>query len=259
MKKITVLAIFLSLLLPSMAQAAELEQQLQVQIGPFDAAKVEMRYGLTPQAYAFNSVVETAGVFGRLYHFRAGYETEGTIEESRLKVRDYKYFAESDSHHRTKKLIFDEKGVLQYRLSTKDDVSKKVKINLPKTGVDAYDLQTVFAQLVRQFQQNKFCALEKTVFDGKKKYKIVVEDLGQTSLDDANAVFKGPAWKCSLKINRIDGGDGDMLWDTTSERPVILWIMQHQPDGWPFVAKIEINSTPLGELRAYATKVNVKE
>ncbi len=259
MKNITVFAIFFGLLLPSMTTAAELEQQLRVQIGPFDAANVEMRYGLTPQTYAFNSVVETAGMFGRLYHFRADYKTVGVIEDNRLKVQDYKYDADSGAHRRTKKLIFDEKGVLQYRFSSKDESSKKVKVNLPKTAVDAYDLQTVFARLVRQFQQNKFCALEETVFDGKKKYKIVLEDLGQTTMDDPAVVFKGPAWKCSLKINRIDGGDGDMLWDTTSERPVVLCIMEHRPDGWPFVAKIEISSTPLGELRAYATKVNVKE
>lgn len=238
---------------------AAVEQQLNVRIGPFDAARVQMVYDIGKQDYAFASKVQTAGFFSKLHQFWAEYSSRGDIKNNKLITKDYRYTSQTKSHHRTKQLVFDESGKLDYRLSSKNHKPKKVDIELPDTPFDASDMQTVFSALVKQFQDNKFCAMQKTVFDGKKNYHITLEDEGKTVLQDSEIPFNGEAWKCSLFIKSLDSEDDDLLLSTTADRPVYFWIMLDEKTKLPFLAKIEIDSTPLGRLKAYTTKVDIKD
>ena len=53
--------------------------------------------------------------------------------------------------------------------------------------------------------------------------------------------------------------DGDLLWNTTADRPIYFWVLQDGESKLPFLAKIEITSTPLGRLKAYTTEVIIKD
>ncbi len=256
MKKITYFLSFL-LLFAMPANSKTLEQKLSVNIGVFDAANVTMSYSLDGTNYAFSSNVETAGLFGKLYYFSALYSTLGKISNNKFITKEYSYISKSKSHTRTKKLVFDDKGTLLERISSKDKKEKKVKINLGDKFFDFNDLQSVFAYLARQLKNKSLCNIEKEVFDGKKTYKISVKDEGPTNIEDEDVAYKGTAQKCSLIIKRTDFEDDDLLFSTTADRPVNFWIAYKQE--MPFVAKIEIDSTPLGKLKAYTTDVNIKE
>ena len=256
MKKFAVFFNFLFLFAFS-AQSKTLEQNLNVNIGIFNAASVNMTYSLDNKNYAFSSKVETAGVFSKLYHFNALYSTNGKIVNNKFIAQDYRYTSESSSNIRTKQLVFDNLGKLIERISSKNNKEKKIKITLPEINFDANDLQTVFATLASQISKNNFCAMEKEVFDGKKTYKISVKDEGKTTLNDKDVNYKGEALQCSIFIKRTNAEDDDLLFNSTAERPVYVWIGYKQK--MPFVAKIEIDSTPLGRLKAYTTEVNVKD
>ena len=56
-----------------------------------------------------------------------------------------------------------------------------------------------------------------------------------------------------------DEDDNDLLWSTTSDRPVYFWILQDKTSGLPYLAKIEIKSTPLGKLKAFTTAIVAKD
>ncbi len=259
MKNIVYFFIFCCLL-PNCVQAATVEHRLNVGIGFFDAARVSMTYNLDKQSYEFASTVKTAGTFGKLYLFEALYSSEGIFKDGHTVTRDYRYETKSSSHLRTKQLVFDENGVLDHRLSSKDGKPKRVEITLPDTPFDASDLQTVFASVARQIIDNNFCAMEKTVFDGKKNYKVVFKDEGKETLKDEEIPYSGEALKCSVYIQSLDEeDDGDLLWNTTSDRPIYFWVLQDSESKLPFLAKIEIKSTPLGRLKAYTTEVFIKD
>ena len=233
--------------------AKTLEQDLNVEIGVFNAAKVKMTYAIDNSSYAFSSKVQTAGLFSKLYHFDAVYSTKGLIKDKKFITQNYQYISKSSSHTRTKELVFDKLGTLIERKSSKDNKAKTVKVNLNNHQFDFNDLQSVFAYLVKQVKENKFCDIEKQVFDGKKSYHISVKDEGIDYLDDQKTL------KCSLFIKRTDNKDDDLLFDTTAERPIYFWIGNEQKTLLPYVIKIEIDSTPLGRLKAYTTDVNIKE
>lgn len=257
--KNTIYLFILFLMLPSTIFGAEVQHHLNVEIGPFNAAKLEMSYALEKQNYSFVSKVSTAGMFNKLYQFSARYTTHGAITHRKTITKQYKYESVTSAHNRTKELIFNQKGIPQYRLSSKNNKPKKVNIQLPTTPFDASDLQTIFAQLALQFKQNHFCAMEKTVFDGKDLSRIVITDSGKTLLSDPQLLYSGQAWKCSFFIEQLNAEDTDMLTNTTANRSVNFWLMEDKKTKLPYLAKIEIDSTPLGKLKAYTTSVTFKE
>lgn len=259
MKKIAVFLLFICLL-PSAAFSASIEQRLNVRIGFFDAARVNMNYDLTENKYNFSSAVSTAGTFGDLYEFNASYSSSGIFTKNKVITKDYNYVTKNKSHTRTKQLVFDKNGTISHRLSTKDGEPKRVNITPPQTPFDAYDMQTVFAVLTRQITLNKFCAMEKVIFDGKKTYKITINDEGKETLNDPEITFNGESLKCSMHITALDDeGDNDLLWNTTADRPVYFWILHDKRSGLPYLAKIEIKTTPLGKLKAYTTAIVAKD
>ena len=69
----------------------------------------------------------------------------------------------------------------------------------------------------------------------------------------------GRAAKCSLySPNRAADGD-DLLWQLSSDRPIYFWILKDAASGAPFIARVKINETPLGEMNVYTTKIEVKK
>ena len=258
MKKIICFLSFLLLISP-FAKSKTLEQELNVEIGIFDAAKVVMSYSLDDRLYNFSSKVETSGLFAKLYYFSALYSSNGSVKNDSFIAKDYNYISKSKSHTRTKKLVFDEQGNLIERISSKDKKEKKVDINLGDKHFDFHDLQSVFAYLTKQLKESKFCDMQKEVFDGKKTYKVTIKDEGNVIINDEDVNYKGDAKKCSLFIKRVDFEEDDLLFNTTAERPIYFWVVQDQKTLMPYVAKIEIDSTPLGKLKAYTTNVNIKD
>ena len=232
-----------------------MEQDLNVEIGVFNAANVKMSYSVDDTTYAFSSVVETAGFFSKLYHFSATYSTTGQINNEKFITKDYRYVSQSRSHTRTKEIVFDKNGTLIERKSSKDNKEKNVKVDLANHQFDFNDLQSVFAYLTKQIRENKFCDMQKKVYDGKKSYTISIKDEGLDYIEDKNE----KALKCSIFIKRTDNKDDDLLFDSTAERPVYFWVGQEKQSLLPYVIKIEIDSTPLGKLKAYTTNVNIKE
>ena len=255
MKKISCLLSVLLWALP--VDSKTLEQNLNVNIGIFDAARATMQYEIDENSYAFSSAVKTAGLFGKLYYFDALYSTKGKIVDNKFITQSYQYTSKSSSHTRTKELVFDKLGTLYERKSSKDNKEKIVKIDVKNQTFDFNDLQSVFAYLTKQLKENRFCDTKQTVFDGKKTYQISITDEGLTDFADKDVAYKGKALKCSMIIKRTDTQDDDLLFNTTAEREIYFWIAKHEQ--MPFVAKIEIDSTPLGKLKAYTTDVNIKE
>lgn len=240
------------------AFAQKVEQYMNVEIGPFNAADLKLAYELGQKEYHFLTEIKTAGLFHSLYPFVAVYETKGAKIRDSFSARQYGYQTQSRNHIRTKSFVFDQNGILKSRISSKDNERKEVLITLPKEKVDAYDIQTVMAMLAEQLSKNHFCAMEKTVFDGKKQYRVLVQDEGKTTLKDPVTSQKKQALKCSLKLIGGEKQKGDLLWEMTAKKPVYFYILTDPKTKLPFIAKIEIDSTPLGDLKAYTTDINFK-
>ena len=257
MKKF-VLALLMLPLFSVPAGAASVQHDFTVFLGPFDASRTTFTYSLAPGSYEVKSSVRTAGLFDTLYPFKADYFTSGKIKKEGLETSQYRYRSKTRFNRRSKELVYNEKGIPVYRISTKNDKEKKVAIENSPDNKDTTDLQTVFAELAKQYNEVKFCDSRMQVFDGKRRFDVIFRDEGREELQpNQYSPAGGLAAKCSMYIDKLNSKDDDLLWELTSERPIYFWILEQ--DNHPFIARVMVEDTPLGRLDVYTSKVTVKE
>lgn len=256
MKKL--MALFLFLGCCGEAQAFSIKHDFTVFLGPFNASKTSFTYALTPSEYSVNSEVRTAGIFDTLYPFAANYATKGKIIGDTLKTTDYHYDSKSRFNTRSKKLVYNDKGMPVMRISTKNDKEKKVEIDEDADNKGTTDLQTVFAELALQFNRMKFCDSRMEVFDGKRRFDVIFKDEGQETLKpNKYSSLAGKAAKCSMYIDKLGSEGDDLMWQLTSDRPVYFWLLEDPATQKPFIARVLVEDTPLGRLEVYTHKITV--
>lgn len=240
-------------------QAVEILQKMDVKIGVFDAAQVDFWYKDTKEdGFLMKTNIKTANFFASVYPFVGKYSSSGYFVDDKVRAKLYENYTESRNHIRTKKILYDENGVAYLRVSTKDDYKKDFAIkNVPETA-DAADLQTIFAELINDFAKDRKCELEREVYDGKKHYKVIVEDKGIE-----NRYFEGqkatiPAYKCLMYIKNLKENNDNILWDVTAETPINFWLGVNKTTNLPFVLEIKIDSTPLGALQVVPSNLDTK-
>ena len=258
MKKfITIL--FICLILPSLSQAFSVKHNFFVTVGIFDASKTDFTYTLNKDDYQITSKVMTNGFFNAVYPFEANYTTSGIINGSQLTTIDYNYEAKSKYNTRTKK-VFYENGMPVYQVQSRNGKEKKKEFTPPQTPADTFDLQTVIAKITKQYNEVSFCDSTLKVYDGKRRFDVTFKDEGNdTLIADEHSFYNGKASKCSMHIKKVLSEDDDELWEFTSNKTVYFWIARDKKTNYPFIAKVFIKGTPLGELTAYTTNITIKE
>lgn len=259
MKNFCLTSLFL-LLFSFQAQAAAVQHNFTVFLGPFNTGKTRFTYSLTPQRYSVRSRVETAGIFDTLYPFAAEYATTGNIKGKDLETSSYKYKSKSRFNTRRKELIYDEHGNPVFRISAKNDKVKKVEIQPSPDNKDTTDLQTVIAELALQYNKTKSCNARMQVFDGKRRFDTIFKDEGTEEISaNEYSPYAGTAHKCSMYIDKLLNDGDDLLWELTSEKPIVFWILEDKESKLPFIARIEVEDTPLGRLLAYTQTIQTEK
>ena len=259
MKKFCLISLFL-LLFPAQAQAAAVQHNFTIFLGPFNAGKTRFTYTLHPREYSVRSKVETAGIFNTLYPFTAEYATTGKIKGKNLETSSYKYKSQSRFNSRRKELIYDPNGNPVYRISAKNDKVKKVEIEPSPDNKDTTDLQTVIAELALQYNKNKNCNARMQIFDGKRRFDTIFKDEGKEEITaNEYSSFGGTAHKCSMYIDKLLNDGDDLLWELTSEKPIYFWILEDKESRLPFIARIEIENTPLGKLQVFTQTIQTEK
>lgn len=251
-------ALTLWLLFAQPADALSVKHRFEVSIGPFDASAVDFEYRLDKENYAVYSDIYTRGMFDTLYPFAAHYATTGQNDAGKMRTQTYSYRSKSRFSRRTKEVTYSSKGVPLQIISSKNGREKVKKVKAAPDAADTTDLQTVVAAVVRQYNAAKTCAAVFKVFDGKRRFDVIFKDLGGDNLPKAgNSPYYGSAVKCSMYIDKLKEEGDDLLWKMTSESPVYIWIMEDAAGRAPFIARIKIENTPLGEMNVYTTKIEV--
>ena len=221
------LVLFACLLWSTGADAVGFSQKMEVEIGVFDAAAITLDYNEGGGRYDIKAAVATANLFDTLYPFFGQYQSVGKVlKNGELQPEEYKTSNKTRSHMRRKNVY--------------------------------YDLQTVFAELIKKFRAKKSCAMVREVFDRKKHYKVIIKDTGRE-----NRLFEGlnrteNAYKCSIYIENLKNNNDNILWDVSAEKPIKVWIGYDEKVKMPYLLEIKIDSTPLGELKVTPRTLDFK-
>lgn len=256
-KFITVL--FICLILPSLSQAFSIKHDFFVTVGVFDASKTEFTYTLNKDSYKVASKIMTNGFFNVVFPFEANYKTSGKLSGSQMTTVDYNYEAKSKFNTRTKKVYY-ENGIPIYQVATKNGKEKRKEFTPSPTPADTFDLQTVIAKIAKQYNEVSFCDSTLKVYDGRRRFDVTFKDEGSENLTaDEHSFYSGKASKCSMHIQKVLSEDDDELWEFSSNKSVYFWIAKDEKTKHPFIAKVFIKDTPLGELTAHTTKITIEE
>lgn len=259
MQKITIF--FLTALLWEFnAQAFTVKHDLFVTVGAFDASKVKLSYALSPEKYQINSQISTNGFFNTAYPFQADYKTSGRIIKDRLITQTYGYTSKSRFNTRSKEVIYDAEGTPKCQITSKNGKTKKKDFVPSPAPADTFDLQTVLAKTAYQYNSLGFCDSKISVYDGKRRFDVIVKDEGQEVLPPSPYFPSSQtAAKCSLHIDKLLSEDDDTLWEFSVNKPIYFWIARDDETKYPVIARIQIKDTPLGELNAYTTEFTIEE
>lgn len=239
------------------AEALTLNQKMDVSIGVFDAAKIELNYKTDSKNFIINAMVKTANLFNTLYPFKGKYQSKGLFASNKIIPAMYETQTETRNHIRTKKIFYDDNGIAYKRLSTKDKkISEKPIADVPPS-VNAADLQSVFADLLNQFLKTQSCDMTREVYDGKKHYNVIVKSNGIEKRYFSWHQREEQAYRCSIYIENLKDNNDNILWELSAERPIKLWIGQDEKTKMPFVLQIVIDSTPLGMLEVTPRTVEI--
>ena len=259
MYKFTIFFMF-SLFISTQACALSVKHNFFVTVGPFDASRTEFTYSLDNRSYQVNSYVATNGFFDTIYPFQAKYQTSGIIKANQMITRDYSYTSQSRFNTRGKQVFYNDNGEPLYQISNKNGNDKKKIFEPSPTPADTFDLQTVIAKLARQYNLLGFCDSQLAVYDGKRRFDVVFKDLGDDILaPNEHSFYSGSAAKCSMHITKLLSEDDDSLWEFSANKPIYFWIARDSKTNYPFIARVSIEDTPLGELNAYTSQISVKD
>lgn len=243
------------------ANAYNVTHKCSVFLGLFNATSATFTYSITPISYAIKSNIKTSGVFGSIYPFTAEYKTTGNIEKDLFKTTSYISHSKSRFNTRSKEMFYNKDGKPTYRISNKNNSgNKKTEILPPPDNVHSTDLQTVFAEIITQYQKTGFCNARLHVFDGKKSFDTVFNDEGKETIP-ANefSPYFGEAVKCSFYADDLGQNLDDLIFEATPDNPFYIWILKDKKTNLPFIAKMEKPSTVLGKLVIYTNQVIIEE
>lgn len=243
------LFLFLLLVVAENSYALAFKQELDVQIGVFEAAVVVLSYEEKENSYDIVAEVETANLFDTLYPFKGKYQSIGKNLKSGVVPELYRADMQSRSHKRMKKILYSETGEAYKRISAKDNKQTEKMIEGVPESADVADLQAVFAEVINNFKQKQSCALKREIYDGKKHYLAIATDKGAENRYFDFSKRVEPAYKCAFYIKNLKENNDNILWDVSAEKPINMWVGIDKKTKMPFLLEIVIDSTPLGALK----------
>ena len=108
--------------------------------------------------------------------------------------------------------------------------------------------------------RNGDCTVREAVFDGRRRYNMVLDHLGRDVIERNDySPFSGPALRCRVKIERIAGfrrNPTRMKWRKSDE--ATLWIGRVFANFPPVPVRMELD-THFGGFRAYLVRATLNE
>ncbi len=252
--------LFLSLVLGVRAFASSTDQETvsyHFYSSGFHFLTGRLSFTQTDRNYDVNFSGEPRGFLGRLLPWSADMSSKGAIASNDLVPKKFRNSTSWRGKEKIANLTYDEKGVLIEYSRTSNDVTKQREIkDIYRTN--STDLLTSIASVLKAasaYEGNnigKACEKEYPVFDGKRRYDIVLSNpITETLKKNRYSIFSGEAVKCTLVVKEIDGfkakkksGWGNVSEgkrDETGQKPMI-WLARLSNDSAVKIVRIQLKT-----------------
>lgn len=250
-------------LAPAAADAAdprEVKLTYDVHIGGVRAVSLDLAIGLAADAYQVKVRFGTDGWIGRMVDWQMDANSSGRIEDGTIRPVSAGSASRWNRKERLIGLSYSPEGVV-------DIVRAEPPVGDGKDGIpDAWrrntlDLASAVLTLVRGVERGGRCGGTLPVFDGRRRYDLVAEDLGEDTIRRTRyGIYSGKAVACRLAWLRHEkpGGDNDAASADAGARDTEMdtWLAP-VAKGLPPVPVLLRMEMRIGEARAHLVRGEV--
>jgi hypothetical protein len=235
------------------AQIADLNYD--VYVGGLHIFSFDVEMTLQPDRYRLTADGETRGMVGWLTSWTLKLASEGLDQDGRIEPQRYVAETRWQSRERTTQLGFAEGGRYDLEQTPAPEPDPDIEGNLPESLPDGILDPLSFAIAAsRALQEHGRCDQTIPVFDGQRRFDMVVKQIGETVLaPNAYSIYQGPAMRCSLGIERISGFRKSLRSSREeASGPPTIWMASVRPDLPPLPVRYE-GEIKLGKIVIHLT------
>lgn len=227
-------------LLASRGLAAEgVTLHYDVRYGPLSVLAIRTSAWVTAEHYRTESRMQTEGMIGYLFPWQADARSQGTISGNAWRPETHRATGTYRSEKRSVAIDYGQ-GSVRARVEPppENDFRTQVPAALQQDTIDP--LTASLAAVGTN------CQGTLSVFDGRRRYDMVLTDLGPADLARSrHGVYAGPTRRCRAEVRPVAG-----FWTRTAgddaendEEPAHLdfWIARPRPDVRPVPVYLELS------------------
>lgn len=234
-----------------------------IYVGGFETIRVSFHTSLTASTYKMKMAMDGQGILDWWFSMKMSAFSEGRLAQGTyLPVRAG---ADSTWNGEDRKIrlsyIKGEAPIAVIKPPAEDDDRDEVP---PALRMNSRDLAAAvlagLSQLTGKFDKSNGCDAREAVFDGRRRYDLVMAPLGKEKLEPSNySAFSGPALRCTVKIDKIAGFKRKpkrSKWRTSDD--ATLWVGQVFAKFPPVPVRIDMD-TLLGAVRVHLVRATLKD
>lgn len=241
------------------AAAEPVSADYQVYFGGLHVLSAEAKLERGGGSYRLVAAAETQGLASWLNPWKGTTESRGLLAAGKVIPRYHLNWGtdeDSDSGASLVKLSYDAAGDIVDSV-VQPEQDREDRHPLPAdAGKGTLDPLSVIAGLGELLQKGGRCEGRFAVFDGRKRYDLIVTDAGERMLEPTSySIYAGPARGCRLDYEMLGGHriDRNKYVETARER--LVWVARPTPDAPPIPVRLEIETaygTLMGHLTGFA-------
>ena len=238
-------------LAPGSALAAEassariVDLTYDVYLGGLHIFTFDVNMTLRPDRYHVTAEGETQGTLGWLYSLNMKLAADGRDENGRIEPRLYATETEWSGNQRSVRLGFREDGGYNLQSNPMPEPDPDIQGGLPQTLPEGtVDPLSLAVAASRTLEETGRCDQIVPVFDGQRRYDLIVKQVDETILPPNDySIYQGAALRCSFSMKRISGfrtsWKSSRQWDAGSATPPTIWVAEIRQDLPPVPVRYE--------------------
>ena len=219
-------AVLLVLTGPARGVAAEpsrLVLDYDVRYGPLRLVSMVLTSDSAGDRYRVRTVLQTEGAIGKLFPWHAESESTGRRDGARLVVERHRADGTFRSTRRTVEIDYGADGSVRSRVSPPPERDSRDAVP------DALQQGTIDPITASMTAVGAGCSGRLPVFDGRRRYDLVLQELAPGDVPSRRGVYAGPARRCRAVIESRGGFWRSKAEESETPTHVDYWIAPPRP------------------------------
>lgn len=237
------------------AQIADLKYD--VYVGGLHIYSLDVEMVLQSGRYRLSARGGTQGMVGMVYTWDTDLAADGIDQGGRVEAQRFHSKTQWQSRRRTVELGFSADGRYALRQDPPPEPDPDIEGGLPQAlPAGVVDPLSFAISATRLLARTGRCDQTVPVFDGQRRFNVIVTQLGVASLQpNRYSIYQGPAMRCGLGIERISGFRKSLRAKREKEErstPPTIWVAQVQPGLPPIPVRYD-GEIALGKIVVHLT------